>query len=76
MNTLVIPNIDLNKELSKCNSMEDIVGKNGLTLVFEVFLIFLTIPTVRHKKSFGEVSSHIHIFSSSLLMTSSSYVEK
>jgi transposase-like protein len=25
-----IPNFDLNKELSKCKSMEDLVGKNGL----------------------------------------------
>lgn len=25
-----IPDFDLNKELSKCKSMEDLVGKNGL----------------------------------------------
>jgi transposase-like protein len=25
-----IPDFDLNKELSKCRSMEDLVGKNGL----------------------------------------------
>ncbi|EQB86143.1 transposase-like protein [Clostridium punense] len=30
MNPLVLPDIDLNKELSKCKSMEDLVGKNGL----------------------------------------------
>lgn len=30
MNTLEIPEIDLKKELSKCKSMEDLVGKNGL----------------------------------------------
>lgn len=30
MNALEIPDIDLNKELSKCNSMKDLVGKNGL----------------------------------------------
>jgi transposase-like protein len=30
MNALEIPDIDLNKELSKCKSMEDLVGKNGL----------------------------------------------
>lgn len=30
MNALEIPDIDLKKELSKCKSMEDLVGKNGL----------------------------------------------
>lgn len=30
MNNLQLPNIDLNKELSKCKDMEDLVGKNGL----------------------------------------------
>ena len=30
MNVLEIPDIDLKKELKKCNSMEDLVGKNGL----------------------------------------------
>ncbi|MBC2582967.1 IS256 family transposase [Clostridium sp. DJ247] len=30
MNSLEIPDIDLKKELSKCKSMEDLVGKNGL----------------------------------------------
>jgi putative transposase len=30
MNALEIPDIDLNKELSKCKSMEDLVVKNGL----------------------------------------------
>jgi putative transposase len=30
MKQLQIPNIDLNKELNKCKSMEDLVGKNGL----------------------------------------------
>lgn len=30
MRGLNIPQIDLNKELSKCESMEDLVGKNGL----------------------------------------------
>lgn len=30
MKQLQIPDIDLNKELNKCNSMEDLVGKNGL----------------------------------------------
>jgi transposase-like protein len=30
MNSLEIPDIDLNKELSKCKSMEDLIGKNGL----------------------------------------------
>lgn len=30
MNALEIPDIDLNKELSKCKSMEYLVGKNGL----------------------------------------------
>lgn len=30
MNALEIPEIDLKKELSKCKSMEDLVGKNGL----------------------------------------------
>lgn len=30
MNALEIPEIDLNKELQKCKSMEDLVGKNGL----------------------------------------------
>lgn len=30
MKQLQIPDIDLNKELSKCKSMEDLVGKNGL----------------------------------------------
>lgn len=30
MPELNIPNIDLNEELKKCSSMEDLVGKNGL----------------------------------------------
>ena len=30
MNVLEIPDIDLKKELKKCSSMEDLVGKNGL----------------------------------------------
>lgn len=30
MKQLQIPNIDLNKELNKCKSTEDLVGKNGL----------------------------------------------
>jgi transposase-like protein len=30
MKQLQIPDIDLNKELNKCKSMEDLVGKNGL----------------------------------------------
>lgn len=30
MKQLQIPNIDLSKELNKCKSMEDLVGKNGL----------------------------------------------
>lgn len=30
MKQLQIPDIDLNQELSKCKSMEDLVGKNGL----------------------------------------------
>lgn len=30
MKQLQIPDIDLNKELSKCKNMEDLVGKNGL----------------------------------------------
>lgn len=30
MRELQMPNIDLNKELSKCKNMEDLVGKNGL----------------------------------------------
>jgi hypothetical protein len=30
MNTIEMPDIDLNRELSKCESMEDLVGKNGL----------------------------------------------
>ncbi|AKN31609.1 transposase [Clostridium carboxidivorans P7] len=30
MNSLEIPDIDLKKELNKCKSMEDLVGKNGL----------------------------------------------
>lgn len=30
MPELNIPNIDLNAELKKCKSMEDLVGKNGL----------------------------------------------
>jgi hypothetical protein len=30
MNALEILDINLNKELSKCKSMEDLVGKNGL----------------------------------------------
>ncbi|WP_139902829.1 IS256 family transposase [Clostridium thermarum] len=30
MNLLELPDIDLNKELSKCKNMEDLVGKNGL----------------------------------------------
>ncbi len=30
MNVLEMPNIDLDNELSKCNSIEDLVGKNGL----------------------------------------------
>jgi transposase-like protein len=30
MKQLQIPNIDLNKELNKCKSIEDLVGKNGL----------------------------------------------
>jgi transposase-like protein len=30
MKNLVLPDIDLNKEISKCESMEDLVGKNGL----------------------------------------------
>jgi putative transposase len=30
MNGVEIPDIDLNKELSKCKSMEDLVGKDGL----------------------------------------------
>lgn len=30
MSGLELPDIDLNKELSKCKSMEDLVGKNGL----------------------------------------------
>ncbi len=30
MRELNIPQIDLNRELSKCESMEDLVGKNGL----------------------------------------------
>jgi len=30
MKNLVLPDIDLNKELSKCSNMEDLVGKNGL----------------------------------------------
>lgn len=29
MRQLNIPDIDLKKELSKCDSMEDLVGKNG-----------------------------------------------
>lgn len=30
MKNLVLPDIDLNKEVNKCKSMEDLVGKNGL----------------------------------------------
>ena len=30
MKNLVLPDIDLNKEVNKCSSMEDLVGKNGL----------------------------------------------
>lgn len=30
MKNLVLPDIDLNKEINKCESMEDLVGKNGL----------------------------------------------
>ncbi len=30
MNALEIPDINLNKELSKCKNMEDFIGKNGL----------------------------------------------
>jgi hypothetical protein len=30
MNALKMPDIDLNKELKRCNSIEDLVGKNGL----------------------------------------------
>ena len=30
MNAIELPDIDLNRELSKCQSMEDLVGKNGL----------------------------------------------
>ena len=30
MNALKMPDIDLNKELNRCNSIEDLVGKNGL----------------------------------------------
>lgn len=30
MKQLQIPDIDLNKELNKCRSMEDLIGKNGL----------------------------------------------
>lgn len=30
MNNIKMPDIDFNKELRKCNSMEDLVGKNGL----------------------------------------------
>ena len=30
MNTLQMPDINLDKELSKCKNMEDLVGKNGL----------------------------------------------
>ena len=30
MNALEIPDIHLNRELSKCKSMEDLVGKNEL----------------------------------------------
>lgn len=30
MNNIKMPDIDFNKELNKCSSMEDLVGKNGL----------------------------------------------
>ena len=30
MPELNLPKIDLNEELKKCSSMEDLVGKNGL----------------------------------------------
>ena len=30
MNALEIPDINLNKELSKCKDMEELIGKNGL----------------------------------------------
>ena len=30
MNALEMPDMDLDKELSKCRNMEDLVGKNGL----------------------------------------------
>ena len=30
MNAIEMPDMDFNKELSKCKNMEDLVGKNGL----------------------------------------------
>jgi len=32
MKNLVLPDIDLNKEVNKCSSMEDLVGKNGFII--------------------------------------------
>lgn len=45
MNLLEIPDIDLNRELSKCNSMEDLVGKNGFMqkLFYSIIPKFLEI---------------------------------
>ena len=66
MKELKLPDVDLNKELNKCKSMEDLVGKDGLMqrLFGNIIQQFLDVEMIEHlgrgkyERSYGDEKNY------------------